>query len=234
MTNFIQAYLDLLIYQYYNKPNAQAEISAILDSFNNIFDLYNSFETEFDLDVAKGKQLDIIGRIVGLSRTVPLLIPKKYFGFDDDTNTFPFDELFSDIVTYPFKEVDEQEYTDGQLNDTDYRFFLYAKIAKNFANSDIVSINEIVAYLFNDLAEVVDNYNMSLDLYIDATIDVDLVRAVQQLNLLPKPQGVRYNNIIFQYFEGETFGFSDDPSALGFDELFATVEAGKFAEVLFS
>lgn len=234
MTNFIQAYLDLLIYQYYNKPNAQAEITAILDGFNDIFDLYNSFEKEFDLDTARGKQLDLIGRIVGLSRTVPFLIPKKYFGFDDDIYTYPFNELFDDIVTYPFKEVDEFEYTDGQLNDFDYRFFIKGKIAKNFANSDIISINKIVAYLFNDLAEVVDRYDMSLDLYIDATIDIITVRTIQKLNLLPKPQGVRYNNIIFQYFEGETFGFSDDPSALGFDELFATVEAGKFTEVLFS
>jgi hypothetical protein len=114
----------------------------------------------------------------------------------------------------------------------DYRAFIRAKITKNFGKSDIISINEIIGYLFNDLAQVIDNYDMGLDLYIDASIDDTFVRIIKQLDLLPKPQGVRYNNIIFQYFEGETFGFSDDPSSLGFDELFSTVEAGKFSETL--
>lgn len=233
MNDFIQAYLDLLIYQYRNKPKAEAEITAIVKEFGSIFYFYNSFEKEFDLDTARGKQLDIIGRIVGLSRNVPLAIPKKYFGFDDSSTSYPFDDLFDSVITYPFKELDEEEYTDLQLNDIDYRFFLKAKISKNFAKSDIISINEIVMYLFSDLAEVVDNQDMTLDLYIDSTIDVEQVRTIQQLGLLPKPQAVRYNNIIFQYFDKKTFGFSDDIDALGFAELDGSVSGGKFAELLF-
>jgi len=234
MDDFIQAYLNLLIYQYRGKPKASAEISTIVKEFGSIFELYNSFETEFNLDTARGKQLDIIGRIVGLSRTVPLAVPKKYFGFEDDSTAYPFSDLFESVVTYPFKELDEQEYTDLQLNDEDYRQFLKAKISKNFAESDIISINTIVMFLFDDLAEVVDNQNMTLDLYIDATIDVDQVRTIKQLDLLPKPQGVRYNNVIYKYYNQETFGFSDDADALGFSDLFDTnIKGGRFAEILF-
>lgn len=232
MNDFIQAYLNLLIFQYRDKPKASAEIQVILKEFGSIFDFYNSFETEFDLDIAQGKQLDIIGKIVGLSRNVPLAVAKKYFGFDDDTNTFPFSELNGGVVSYPFKELDEEEYTDLQLNDIDYRFFLKAKISNNFAESDILSVNEIIMYLFNDLAFVLDNYNMSLELYIDSSVDYEIVRTVQQLNLLPRPQGVRYNNII-QYFDKEVFGFSDDIDALGFSELDESIIGGRFSEVLF-
>ena len=233
MNDFIQAYLDLLIYQYRDKPNASAEIQAIIKPFSDVFDLYNDLENVFDLDLAVGKQLDIIGKIVGLSRTVPLAIPKKYFGFDDDTNTYPYSEIFDSIVTYPFKELYEEEYTDLQLNDEDYRFFLKAKIAKNFAKSNILEIEEIISFLFDNLAEVIDGYNMTLTVQVDASIDIDRIRQIQQLNLLPKPQAVSYNDIIIKYFSDRTFGFDDDLSSLGFDELFDMVEAGKFAEIYF-
>jgi len=233
MTDYIQQYLNLLIFQYQDKPKLKAEITALLEQHESTYNYLSTVESEFDLDTARGVQLDVIGRIVGLSRTVPLAVSKKYFGFEEDDNAFPFDELFDDIVAYPFKEVDEEDYTDLQLNDADYRFFLRAKIAKNFARSDITSINEIVGYLFEDLAEVIDKYDMTLDLYIDATIDISTIRTIQQLDLLPKPQGVRYNNIVYQFYEGDTFGFSDDLSAFGFDDLFETVEGGKFAEVIF-
>lgn len=233
MSDYIKAYLDLLIYQYRGKPNAEAEITAILSPMNDIFNLYNSFETAFDIDTAVGNQLDIIGKIVGLNRTVPLLVPKKYFGFDDDINTYPYSELFEPILTYQFKELSEQDYTDLQLNDENYRFFLKAKIAKNFAKSDIISINNIIAYLFDDKADVVDGYDMSLILQVNNDVDIDRVRQVQQLNLLPKPQGVMYNNAIIKYYENDTFGFADDSSSLGFDELFTTAESGKWAEIYF-
>lgn len=233
MNDFIQAYLNLLIYQYRGKPKASAEISTIVKEFGSIYELYNSFETEFNLDTARGAQLDIIGRIVGLLRTVPELAPRDYFGFDGDDTTHPYDELFDRIVTYPFRELGSAEYADYQLEDNEYRGFLKAKISKNFLKSDIVSMNEIVMFLFNDLAEVVDNKDMTLDLYIDATIDPSLVRTIKQLDLLPKPQGVRYNNTITKYFDKETFGFEDDLDAAGFSEFDGSIQGGRFAELLF-
>lgn len=200
MSDFIQDYLNLLIYQYRNKPNAEAEITSIIGHFEDIYDLYNSFEAEFNLDTATGKQLDIIGRIVGLNRSVPLVVAKKYFGFINKNSTsYSFGKA-------PFLNGNEETYTDLQLNDFDFRFFLRAKIAKNFANSDILSINEIVGFLFNDEAFVTDNEDMTLNLYIEESVDVERVRIIQQLDLLPKPQGVRYNTFR-QYTEGRTFGF---------------------------
>lgn len=202
MDDFIQAYLDLLIYQYRNKPKAEAEISAIVKEFGSIFDFYNSFETEFDLDSAVGNQLDIIGRIVGLSRTVPLGLPKIYFGFNNkNSNALGFKQA-------PFKNGNEKNYTDLQLNDFDYRFFLKAKISKNFAKSDVISIDEIVSFLFNEKAFITDGLDMTITLYLDESVDINRVRIVQQLNLLPKPQAVRYNNFR-QYSDGGTFGFKN-------------------------
>lgn len=68
MTAFTQDYVDLLIKQYWEKPNAVAEIEAQAATWEKIRDIYNDFFTEFDLDTAIGAQLDILGKIVGLPR----------------------------------------------------------------------------------------------------------------------------------------------------------------------
>jgi hypothetical protein len=78
--SFIDEYHNLLILQYSDKPKAKAEISTIAGQFSRVYGFLYSFYDSFDLDKATGNQLDIIGAIVGLSRIVPLIIPKNYVG----------------------------------------------------------------------------------------------------------------------------------------------------------
>ena len=68
MSDFTQSYVDLLIKQYWEQPNAVAEIEAQAVTWEAIRDILLDFDAEFDLDTAIGAQLDIIGKIVGLRR----------------------------------------------------------------------------------------------------------------------------------------------------------------------
>lgn len=72
-------YADLLILQYKTKQNARAHIQAIIKELygsGSLMDMVNGF----GLDTAVGKQLDVLGKYIGLNRQVKVNIG------DSDTN----------------------------------------------------------------------------------------------------------------------------------------------------
>lgn len=234
--SFESEYRDLLIKQYWEKPKARAEIEAQAATWRRVFEFLGAFTDEFDPDIATGDRLDIIGRIVGLDRRVNFVLPKIAFGFEENDNARGFDDKFNELVNRaPFLDKFEREYTTLVLNDADYRLFLRARILKNNASGFIVSgiqisISEAINSVFEGLAYVIDNKDMSLTLYISPLFDLNRLRAIRQADLLPKPQGVRYD-VIIQAAPGETFGFADNLNALGFRDKFNPDEepGGRFA-----
>ncbi len=111
------------------------------------------------------------------------------------------------------------------LSDTDYRFFIKVKAAKNWSSAymvsdDRISINDVVQTAFDSDAFVVNNRDMSLTLCVGTAVDTDVLYVVLTLELMPKPVGVRYE--VVQFDNGDTFGFDDNPYAMTFG-------AGKFA-----
>jgi len=223
--SFESDYVNLLIKQYWEKPKAAAEIGMMAGTWRKTFEWIDSFSEEFDLDNATGDRLDIIGRIVGIKRIVPFLVPKIAFGFDENTSARGFDDKFSTLADRaPFQDKFERAYTSLQLDDTAYRFFIRARISKNVGGPYIVddqglSIQLAINTLFDGLAYVIDKKDMTLTLYVSPQYNLDNLRAILRLALLPKPQGVRYA-VIVQAGPGETFGFSDNVNALPFADKF--------------
>lgn len=231
MSDYIDGNVANLIIQYGNKSNAVSTVTAITEEFELIYDNSNILDIAYNLDTAVGKQLDIIGKIVGISRVVPFSVPKKYFGFNGHLNSYPFGSKFNVVVSYPFKSKFEIPYLDSQLNDNDYRFFIKAKIIKNYATSKNIdssnlSIQNAIDYLFNSKAYIIDNKDMTMTLYIDSSYDSSKLPYLENLDLLPRPQGVRYNTLV-SYQEGLTFGFNSFNAGLG--SKFATSEPSRFA-----
>lgn len=73
MSEYTDYYADLLILQYKTQPKARATISALTDKViadGLLLDVINGF----NLDTAVGKQLDILGKYIGLSRIVKVKI----------------------------------------------------------------------------------------------------------------------------------------------------------------
>ena len=232
--SFESDYQDLLIKQYWEKPKAKAEIGLQAETWKKVFEFLQSFETEFDLDTAYGDRLDIIGDIVGISRIVPEALAKLYFGFSDNADARGFSSKFDPSrIGAPFSSKFDPSYSSLVLNDTDYRFFIRAKIAKNTGSGYLIddvgiSIQTVISFLFDGMAWVVDNKNMSLTLKIPLSFDLEKLRIVNNLNLLPKPQGVRY--LYKQAQIGDIFGFSNNPNSKGFSSKFdPTRQGGKFS-----
>ena len=231
---FIDQYVNLLIKQYWEKEKAKGHITAIETEYSKVFDWFTQFQHEFDLDNAVGNRLDIIGKIVGISRIVPFGTAKILFGFDGDSTARGMADLFNDATTSaPFASLFSPNYTDTQLDDNLFRTFIKAKIAKNVVHAVMVSdgtnvsIQDSIQTLFDGNAAVYDNRNMTLTLQVGFNFDEYLLSLIIKADLLPRPQGVDYK--IVTGADINSFGFSDDPNALGFGDLFDSTIGGSFA-----
>lgn len=205
-------YEDLLIIQYADKPRASATVALIVNQYKKAFDLLESFEGAFDLDSAVGAQLDIIGKIVGISRNIEDVIPKIFFGFDGNVNARGFGLA-------PFYTTDQAQYTDTQLSDSDYRFFIRIKIAKNHVKATMSddngsNLNAVILSMFEGYAYMVDNKDMTVTIYIENSPKSYLLPYAITLDLIPLPQAVdiKYISITAR----EPFGFSNNPNSFGF------------------
>lgn len=218
-SDFTKEYLNLIILQYQDKPKLLAEATAIIEIFEDLKNSSEDLKSAFDIDTAVGNQLDIIGKIVGLSRVISEVVPKVYFGFNNkNPNALGFGEA-------PFYKTTYAKYGDLTLNDQDYRFYLKAKVSINFIKNNIHRINEIIAYLFNNNAYVVDNKDTTFTLYINENVDIRQVQYAKSLDLLPSPQTISYNNVR-TYNESNTFGFNNkNPNSVGFGQ-------GVFSKIL--
>ncbi len=189
---YLEQSLKLIILQYSDKPNAKAEMTALLSEYQEAWTFFENFIPSFDIDQAWGDRLDLIGKIVGFGRTISLIIDKKYFGFDHQPNALGFDQA-------PFYRHGDELYSSTDLNDYDYQFYLKAKIIKNNVNAVMGGENSLQrAYLslFDNQAYVVDNKDMTLTLFLQDVSFLDRVSVLEQLNLMPLPQGVRIKEVI--------------------------------------
>lgn len=232
MSDYTDAYVDLLIKQYWDQPRARAEIDAAAAGWETQRDVLDAFRTEFDVDLATADRLDKIGAIVGIPRNIPYVIPKRFFGFEDNPLSGGFDSLSAPYPGLPpFYRLDSPTYEALELSDADYRTLIRAKIARNSALPNLASsdagssLQEAVNVIFGGEAYVVDNLDMSLALYVSPSFSTDLLNAVLNLDLLPRPQGVQYYYIVQSVLTG-TFGFSNNPNTLGFGSLFDPSRVG--------
>jgi hypothetical protein len=71
MGNTSDYYVGLLTGQYALSVKAQAKLRAYIEKFRDIIAFAESIDAAFDLDLAVGVQLDVLGEIVGIPRTLP-------------------------------------------------------------------------------------------------------------------------------------------------------------------
>lgn len=71
MSHPISYYLALLVGQYQGSPKLLAMLAAFIQKLDDISTLADSIDAAFDLDLAVGLQLDILGQIIGVARTLP-------------------------------------------------------------------------------------------------------------------------------------------------------------------
>jgi len=191
---------NLLIKQYWEKPKANAEIEFRAQTWGTVSDFLAALDPAFDLDTAVGVQLDVLGRIVGISRNIPAAAQEGLPGPQLEDSDYRF-----------FIRVKAS----------------FNRSSAYLSSDTFISVQSVILAAFNGGAYVVDNLDMTLTLYVSPQVSIARLRLIRVLGLFPKPQGVRYK-LIVQAEPGATFGFSNNPSSRGFSDKFDASRVGGY------
>ena len=179
----VDDYITLVPSENRDKPKFMALVSLVAGAFADTNNAIRSIETKLDLDTAEGDQLDIIGKWVGLSRT--LQVPFAVFfsmditglGFDQGNWKGPYDPTSGVTV----------------MDDGTYRLMLKAKIGANNWDGTMPSFLAILSEAFQGSGITItarDNQDMTMDVYLSAKPPA-LLAAILTGGYLPiKPEGV--------------------------------------------
>lgn len=136
--------------EYANSPSLLqliANMNAYMDPRANMLAFYNYV---WNVDTAQGFGLDYWGRIVGVSRVIPIPGTAGSFGFDNEDSP-PDWENFGSVgkagVGGPFYA---GEVTTGgySLNDTSFRTLILTKALANICATTAPALNQLIQNLF--------------------------------------------------------------------------------------
>lgn len=175
-------YSNLLIVQYNGKEKAIATISLMTWLTFSCMLLLQIRDT-FDWKTAIGKQLDIIGKWVGVSRAYngSLFWDATYLSYPEQQNLTPTDN--TDTLQHGYSDYDNFDTDTGNtltynnlqfvtqdLSDDDYRLIIGLKIIKNNINHTAKNIDDAIWNYFNGQVyttwtqdTITYNYPASLD-----------------------------------------------------------------------
>ena len=198
LTDLTDYYADLLAYEYRGLPNATRQMALWTKQAVADF-LAQQLTICFDLDVAVGAQLDILGKYIGLSRNIGVPDDNTpYFGFqssNSDTNNLNGFTDSTNIainaqgVWYQSTFVGQANYA---LTDEAYRFMLRLKIAQNSNPETLASIQQTIYNTLRGFVALVDNKDMTLTYTLGQRMPPGITAATLA-NYLLRPMGVGIN-----------------------------------------
>jgi hypothetical protein len=216
--------------QYSDRPKFIAYIKALLAAYQELEGVLQFMALQTDIDIAEGVNLDIIGDIVGISRILPDSIAVQFFGFEFQPGATPFGENGQLGIGARFREEGEPETATSVLADPEYRLLIRAKIIKNHGTGTGEDILSGLSFLFGAPLTVVEDYGtMAIRVSIGRQLTFQEKSIVRELDILPRPAGVRIVYMSTFDFNGY-FGFADNPNAKGFGEEGDPSIGGTFAE----
>lgn len=189
-------YQNLLIMEYFGLPLARGTVEAY--TLQAIADMIiMQVRSGFDLDSAAGRQLDALGELVGLQRSIP--------GFLPGTPEFAMPE-YSDVdagTLVGFARYDDNPVPDGNwarytdsptqyvMTDGQFAEFIRFIVAVRASDYSLKALADIFYAFFGTLVTITDNLDMTVTYTHDATNDPGVLFAIlDYLGDLPRPAGV--------------------------------------------
>jgi len=179
INEFIKYYQNLLIIQYHNKPKAKKVIAAFIRPLAEVYDLAKELENAFNINTARGQQLDIVAKYFGVKRRYNNIVFDKlwhnYQYIDGYVDGLSFQTLKNPIFGGTWTlETKNKSYYD--LNDQELRMLIKLRI--------IGLNNEILTYktfydkffeLFGSEIDVVASGTMNVAFYFDDSTNIGKV-----------------------------------------------------------
>ena len=188
--------------QFREAVNFIAYIKALLIEANNLEQVYQDLLEKRWIDTATGWQLDVLGIIVGQSRTVIDSSLIDYFGFAGATNpnANSFGTVLDANVGGRFIGLTESSLGERLLTDDEYRLFIRARITKNGITP---TIPEMLLF-FQRFYETDDiriddefNGNMTYQVQIGKPLTQSDEAFLLNTDLVPKVAGVSVTYVEF-------------------------------------
>ena len=167
-------------------------------------------DTFLDIDKSTGKNLDVIGRLIGEERTLVNFIDRSYFGFLGARLAESYD------FGYWYSLYKNKYGTLRTLTDEEYRRVLKARVVKNSSDNNRNSFLEVLNILSNNKSSVIteglNNTAIAVEVEdYDGLVSYYLSKYKNDRNLIPVTLGRRLNvsyvevNIKLFGFDGEEF-----------------------------
>ena len=168
---------------------------AILDTLVEIKDqrqkqYLDIADTFLDIDKSEGKNLDLIGKLIGEERTLVNFIDRVYFGFLGARLAEAYD------FGYWYSLYKNKYGTLRTLTDEEYRRVLKARVVKNSSDNNRNSFLEVLNILSNNNSAVIveSENNTAIEVRIkdvDGLVSYYLSKYKSDANLVPIPLGRR-------------------------------------------
>ena len=168
---------------------------AILDTFIELKEerqreYLSLADTFLDIDKSTGKNLDVIGRLIGEERTLVNFIDRSYFGFLGARLSESYD------IGYWYSLYKNKYGTLRTLSDEEYRRVLKARIVKNSSDNNRNSFLKVLNLLLDNKSSVVieSENNKAIEIRIideDGLASYFLSKYKSNTNLIPIPLGRR-------------------------------------------
>ena len=201
-------YLSLIPSQHKDKPNFIAMTTADVAPYETIQNILYDMPNLYDVDLAVGSQLDIIGEWVGASRRIASPLTNVYFewdglalvGWDSGTWQGQFDPT-SGLTSLP---------------DDSYRRLIKTKIAANSWNGSIPMAYDVWETIFADSYIIIqDNQDMTMTVGIAGVKLGAVDQALLTGGYIPlKPMGVGVAYYAITTTSGALFGWDSLTTAV--------------------
>ena len=131
-----------ILSQYANSPTLLALIQEYNANVDPSADIDSFFYNIWNIDTASGAGLNLLGRIIDVSRIVQIPNTTGFFGFSQQTGSVGFGQG----VLYDGSTSTQGQY---ELSDDAYRALILLKAAVNIGNCAIPTLNKILGQLFS-------------------------------------------------------------------------------------
>lgn len=190
-----EKYLSLIISQHKQKPKFNEVVKTSIEPVIDCINLLKKLNCYFDIDSAKGDQLQIIADWVGAPNAIPNAIPIPFFGFVDQAGSLPAAEQDGTDFGGYWRESGMSDHSALAMPEVLFKQVVKAKIKLNNSNCTLASAKEILEMVLDQSFKIKDNDDMTVAFSFSTVYEVwqrELVKL-----LLPLPSGVRL------IFEGE-------------------------------
>ena len=198
--------------QYANSPVIMALIEDFAEWFDPTTNLTAFFNDVWNIDTAIGFGLDIWGRILGVSRFVPIPPSGTFFGFANadvpaDWENFGGAPFFSGALAGG----------SFRLDDAPYRTLLLTKALANIITTTAPGLNALISNLFPNRGRcyTVDQGGMAMTYVFEFSLSTVEYAILAYSGVLAHPAGVGINIIVIPT---KFFGFNEaGANSLPFD-----------------